>query len=137
VDELPHQGVLRGHDFIGRLHGDDFAFVQQGDFLDEAKEKGKKGRISTFDILDGDLSVNNRLSRCEQSKPLRFSVLEPGDRSHCRNRINRDGTLCTLVYGNPCTFHVDPVRRLQETQLRQTRAHLAHTQGAAGTGRLV
>ena len=24
-------------------------------------------------------------------------ILEPGDRSHCRNRINRDGTLYTLV----------------------------------------
>jgi pyruvate formate lyase activating enzyme len=38
-------------------------------------------------------------------------VLEPGDRSHCRNRINRDGTLYTLVYGNPCTFHIDPVEK--------------------------
>jgi len=38
-------------------------------------------------------------------------LLEPGDRSHCRNRINRDGTLYTLVYGNPCTFHVDPVEK--------------------------
>lgn len=38
-------------------------------------------------------------------------LLEPGDRSHCRNRINYDGTLYTLVYGNPCTFHVDPVEK--------------------------
>jgi len=38
-------------------------------------------------------------------------ILEPGDRSHCRNRINRDGTLYTLAYGNPCTFHVDPVEK--------------------------
>ena len=38
-------------------------------------------------------------------------ILEPGDRSHCRNRINRDGKLYTLVYGNPCTFHVDPVEK--------------------------
>ncbi len=38
-------------------------------------------------------------------------VLAPGDRSHCRNRINRDGTLYTLAYGNPCTFHVDPVEK--------------------------
>jgi len=38
-------------------------------------------------------------------------ILEPGDRSHCRNRINRDGTLYTLVYGAPCTFHVDPVEK--------------------------
>jgi pyruvate formate lyase activating enzyme len=38
-------------------------------------------------------------------------LLEPGDRSHCRNRINRDGVLYTLAYGNPCTFHIDPVEK--------------------------
>lgn len=38
-------------------------------------------------------------------------LLAPGDRSHCRNKINRDGTLYTLAYGNPCTFHVDPVEK--------------------------
>ena len=38
-------------------------------------------------------------------------ILAPGDRSHCRNRINRDGTLYTLAYGNPCSFHVDPVEK--------------------------
>ncbi|HNQ90096.1 MAG TPA: AmmeMemoRadiSam system radical SAM enzyme [Verrucomicrobiota bacterium] len=38
-------------------------------------------------------------------------LLKPGDRSHCRNRINRNGTLYTLAYGNPCTFHVDPIEK--------------------------
>lgn len=38
-------------------------------------------------------------------------LLEPGDRSHCRNRVNHDGVLYTLAYGNPCTFHVDPVEK--------------------------
>ncbi len=38
-------------------------------------------------------------------------LLAPGDRSHCRNRVNHDGRLYTLVYGNPCTFHVDPVEK--------------------------
>ncbi len=38
-------------------------------------------------------------------------ILAPGDRSHCRNRVNHDGTLYTLAYGNPCTFHVDPVEK--------------------------
>ncbi|HOW65034.1 MAG TPA: AmmeMemoRadiSam system radical SAM enzyme [Candidatus Paceibacterota bacterium] len=38
-------------------------------------------------------------------------ILEPGDRSHCRNRINRDGILYTMAYGNPCTFHVDPIEK--------------------------
>jgi pyruvate formate lyase activating enzyme len=38
-------------------------------------------------------------------------ILEPGDRSHCRNKINIDGTLYTMAYGNPCAFHVDPVEK--------------------------
>lgn len=38
-------------------------------------------------------------------------ILEPGDRSHCRNKINVDGTLYTMAYGNPCAFHVDPVEK--------------------------
>ncbi len=38
-------------------------------------------------------------------------LLAPGDRSHCRNRVNRGGTLYTLAYGNPCTVHVDPVEK--------------------------
>ena len=38
-------------------------------------------------------------------------LLAPGDRSHCRNKVNRDGTLYTMVYGNPCTFHIDPVEK--------------------------
>ena len=38
-------------------------------------------------------------------------ILEPGDRGHCRDKVNVDGTLYTLVYGNPCSFHVDPVEK--------------------------
>lgn len=38
-------------------------------------------------------------------------LLEPGDRGHCRNRVNKDGTLYTLAYGNPCALHVDPVEK--------------------------
>ncbi len=38
-------------------------------------------------------------------------VLEPDDRSHCRNKVNKDGKLYTLAYGNPCSFHVDPIEK--------------------------
>jgi pyruvate formate lyase activating enzyme len=38
-------------------------------------------------------------------------LLEPEDRSHCRVRINKDGTLLTLAYGNPCAFHLDPIEK--------------------------
>ncbi len=38
-------------------------------------------------------------------------LLSPGDRSHCRNKVNFEGTLYTLAYANPCTFHIDPVEK--------------------------
>ena len=38
-------------------------------------------------------------------------ILRPGDRSRCRNKVNIDGKLYTLAYGNPCAFHVDPVEK--------------------------
>ena len=38
-------------------------------------------------------------------------VLAPGDRSICRSKINLDGTLYSLVYGNPCSVNIDPVEK--------------------------
>ena len=38
-------------------------------------------------------------------------VLSPGDRSACRSRVNMDGVLYSLTYGNPCAVHVDPVEK--------------------------
>ena len=38
-------------------------------------------------------------------------LLEPEDRSRCRNKVNKDGTLYTLAYGNPCAVHVDPIEK--------------------------
>lgn len=37
--------------------------------------------------------------------------LAPEDRGHCRNRVNKNGTLYTLVYGNACAFNNDPVEK--------------------------
>jgi pyruvate formate lyase activating enzyme len=38
-------------------------------------------------------------------------VLEPGDRSICRSKVNIGGKLYSLAYGNPCSCHVDPVEK--------------------------
>ena len=38
-------------------------------------------------------------------------LLQPEDRGRCRNRVNKNGTLYTLVYGNPCSFHDDPIEK--------------------------
>jgi len=41
----------------------------------------------------------------------RHCKLKNGERSECRVRINLDGKLQTLVYGNPCSVHVDPIEK--------------------------
>lgn len=38
-------------------------------------------------------------------------LFEPGDRSHCRNKVHKDGKLYTLAYGNPCALHIDPIEK--------------------------
>jgi pyruvate formate lyase activating enzyme len=38
-------------------------------------------------------------------------LLEPEDRSHCRNKVHQEGKLYTLAYGNPCSVHVDPIEK--------------------------
>jgi pyruvate formate lyase activating enzyme len=38
-------------------------------------------------------------------------VLEPGDRSVCRSKVNMGGKLYSLAYGNPCSVHVDPIEK--------------------------
>lgn len=38
-------------------------------------------------------------------------VLAPGDRSVCRSRVNINGVLYSLVYGNPCAVNIDPVEK--------------------------
>lgn len=38
-------------------------------------------------------------------------LLHPGDRSVCRSKVNIDGTLYSLAYGNPCAVHVDPIEK--------------------------
>ncbi|MFH1844621.1 MAG: AmmeMemoRadiSam system radical SAM enzyme [bacterium] len=37
--------------------------------------------------------------------------IEPGERGHCRARINVDGELRTLVYGRPMSTHIDPIEK--------------------------
>ena len=38
-------------------------------------------------------------------------LLEPNERSVCRVKVNIEGTLYTLVYGNPCAVHIDPIEK--------------------------
>jgi len=38
-------------------------------------------------------------------------VLAPGDRSVCRSKVNQDGILYSLTYGNPCAVNIDPIEK--------------------------
>ena len=38
-------------------------------------------------------------------------TLAPGDVGLCRNRVNVDGTVYSIAYGNPCAVHVDPIEK--------------------------
>ena len=38
-------------------------------------------------------------------------LLEPEDRSHCRTRVNKQGTLYTLAYADPCAVRNDPIEK--------------------------
>ncbi len=38
-------------------------------------------------------------------------VVSPGERGYCEVRENRDGKYYSLVYGNPCAVHVDPIEK--------------------------
>ncbi len=38
-------------------------------------------------------------------------VLAPGDRSVCRSKVNLEGKLYSLTYGNPCAVNTDPIEK--------------------------
>lgn len=37
--------------------------------------------------------------------------LAPGDTGLCRNRVNHDGKIYSIAYGNPCAVHIDPIEK--------------------------
>ena len=47
--------------------------------------------------------------QCELCPKL--CLIEPGQSGECRVRINVDGVLRTVVYGFPCSIHIDPMEK--------------------------
>ena len=47
--------------------------------------------------------------QCELCPKL--CLIQPGQSGECRVRINIDGVLRTVVYGYPCSIHIDPVEK--------------------------
>lgn len=37
--------------------------------------------------------------------------IRPGETSQCRNRMNYNGKLYSIAYGNPCAVHIDPIEK--------------------------
>ncbi|MGD8388201.1 MAG: AmmeMemoRadiSam system radical SAM enzyme [Desulfobacteraceae bacterium] len=83
----PCSGSIRGHVFKG-----------------EAPSELWKWSIEAMDYTSDGQRVQCGVcpNRC---------VLEPGDRSVCRSRVNLGGKLYSLTYGNPCAVHVDPIEK--------------------------
>ncbi len=74
-------------------------------FVDDAPESlWKWSKEASFYEKAGNRAVLCQL--CPHS-----CLLKPGDRGVCRNRINSDGKMYTLAYGNPCAVHVDPIEK--------------------------
>lgn len=38
-------------------------------------------------------------------------ILQTGESGICRNRINHEGKLFSIAYGNPCAVHIDPIEK--------------------------
>ena len=53
-----------------------------------------------------EVQVNIQCQLCPK-----LCVIEPGQIGECRVRINIDGVLRTVVYGYPCSIHIDPIEK--------------------------
>ncbi len=40
-----------------------------------------------------------------------YCIIKPGKKGSCRTRINQDGKLMTMAYGNPAAVHIDPIEK--------------------------
>ena len=53
--------------------------------------------------------LDNQAVQCQLCP--RGCVLTPGKRGFCQARQNRNGKLFSLVYGRPCSIHIDPIEK--------------------------
>jgi len=73
-------------------------------FKNDAPKKPWKWSVEGFHYATDGTTVQCQIcpNRC---------ILEPGDRSICRSKVNIGGKLYSLTYGNPCSIHVDPIEK--------------------------
>jgi pyruvate formate lyase activating enzyme len=81
------------------------AFCFQNTTLAQMAKKGLiRTKLSPYfaPLRGGDIQCELCPKRCHIAK---------GKRGYCRVRENRDGKLYSLVYGNPCALHLDPIEK--------------------------
>ncbi len=98
-------------------------FFSDSAFLRGAEQDSKRAKSIRGTVFKGDApdkpwkwSVEARHYTKEGKDTLCLNCpnrcyLNPGDRGVCRSRVNIDGKLYSLAYGNPCTVHIDPVEK--------------------------
>jgi pyruvate formate lyase activating enzyme len=72
----------------------------------KGRAPAEPGRFSTEALHWVTLGHNVQCHLCPNE-----CILEPGDVGACRVRAHIDGTLYSLVYGNPCSANVDPIEK--------------------------
>ena len=92
-----------GYGFLGK-ENQSFKSVKGHIFKNDAPAKLWKWSIEGFHY-----STDGTIVQC-QICPNRC-ILNPGDRSICRSKVNIGGKLYSLAYGNPCSVHVDPIEK--------------------------
>ncbi len=94
---------LCGRGLLALTLGSVFGFPRKARAQLAQKGLVKSKKASFFTRLQGDrVQCNLCPKQC---------LIPKGKRGPCRVRENRDGELHSLVYGNPCAFHIDPVER--------------------------
>lgn len=73
-------------------------------FENDAPERPWKWSIEAFHY-----ESDGEVVQCQVCPNL--CELAPGDRSICRSKVNINGKLYSLAYGNPCSCHVDPIEK--------------------------
>jgi len=92
-----------GYGFFGK-ENQSFKSVKGHIFKNDAPEKLWKWSIEGFHY-----STDGTIVQC-QICPNRC-ILNPGDRSICRSKVNIKGKLYSLAYGNPCAVNTDPIEK--------------------------
>jgi len=92
-----------GYGFLGK-GGTGHESIKGQIFKKDAPEKPWRWSMEGFNYASDGATVQCQIcpNRC---------VLEPGDRSICRSKVNIGGKLYSLTYGNPCSVHVDPIEK--------------------------